>query len=95
MTEPAAGNYYPLTAGMYIQDQRSQLALLTDRAQGELCGVGRQAGYGALDCSSYCPLTCLTGLAATAISTSKQHPTPSCVLSCLQAAPRCAAARWR
>lgn len=35
MTEAAAGNYYPLTAAMHIQDGSRQLALLTDRAQGE------------------------------------------------------------
>ena len=34
MTESVAGNYFPLTAGMYIQDSSRQLALLTDRAQG-------------------------------------------------------------
>lgn len=33
-TEPIAGNYYPLTTGMYIEDERVQLSLLTDRAQG-------------------------------------------------------------
>ncbi|KAL4419672.1 hypothetical protein ABPG75_006770 [Micractinium tetrahymenae] len=33
-TEAAAGNYYPLTAAMYIQDGSRQLAVLTDRAQG-------------------------------------------------------------
>jgi len=38
-TEPVAGNYYPLTAAMYIQDERRQLALLTDRAQGEQQGA--------------------------------------------------------
>jgi hypothetical protein len=34
VTETAAGNYYPLTAAMHIQDDSRQLALLTDRAQG-------------------------------------------------------------
>lgn len=34
VTEPVAGNYYPLTAAMYIQDADRQLAVLTDRAQG-------------------------------------------------------------
>ncbi|KAL3141201.1 hypothetical protein ABBQ38_003541 [Trebouxia sp. C0009 RCD-2024] len=35
VTEPEAGNYYPLTAGAYIQDaSRTELAVLTDRAQG-------------------------------------------------------------
>ncbi|GAB4821252.1 hypothetical protein N2152v2_008298 [Parachlorella kessleri] len=34
VTEPAAGNYYPLTAAMYIQDNKRQVALLTERAQG-------------------------------------------------------------
>lgn len=33
-TEAAAGNYYPLTAAMYIQDGSRQLTVLTDRAQG-------------------------------------------------------------
>lgn len=32
--EPEAGNYYPLTAALAIQDGSRQLALLTDRAQG-------------------------------------------------------------
>ena len=34
--EPIAGNYYPLTAAMYIQDTThdQQLAVLTDRSQG-------------------------------------------------------------
>ncbi len=34
--EPIAGNYYPLTAAMYIQDTANdqQLAVLTDRSQG-------------------------------------------------------------
>ena len=34
--EPIAGNYYPLTAAMYIQDTAhdQQLAVLTDRSQG-------------------------------------------------------------
>ncbi|KAL3162416.1 hypothetical protein ABBQ32_010087 [Trebouxia sp. C0010 RCD-2024] len=35
VTEPEAGNYYPLTAGAYIQDaSQTELAVLTDRAQG-------------------------------------------------------------
>lgn len=37
-TEASAGNYYPLTAAMYIQDGSRQLAVLTDRAQGGCCG---------------------------------------------------------
>jgi len=34
--EPIAGNYYPLTAAMYVQDAAAhkQLAVLTDRSQG-------------------------------------------------------------
>ncbi len=36
ITEQAAGNYYPLTAAMYIQDSTRQVALLTERAQGGL-----------------------------------------------------------
>lgn len=36
MTEPVAGNFFPLTAAMHIQDDSRQLAILTDRAQGEL-----------------------------------------------------------
>ncbi len=35
ITEPVASNYYPLTAAMYIQDSKAQLAVLTDRAQGD------------------------------------------------------------
>ena len=36
MYEPIAGNYYPLTAAMYVQDAAAhkQLAVLTDRSQG-------------------------------------------------------------
>ena len=34
VTEAAAGNYYPLTAAMYIQDSKRQLAVLAERAQG-------------------------------------------------------------
>lgn len=35
VTEPVAGNYYPLTAGMFIEGRAAALSLLTDRAQGE------------------------------------------------------------
>ena len=38
--EAAAGNYYPLTAAMALQDSQRQLALLTERAQGELVALG-------------------------------------------------------
>lgn len=41
--EAAAGNYYPLTAAMAIQDSERQLALLTERAQGELAAGWRMA----------------------------------------------------
>lgn len=35
VTEPVSGNYYPLTAGAYIQESgKAELAVLTDRAQG-------------------------------------------------------------
>jgi alpha-mannosidase len=34
VTEEIAGNYYPITAAAYIQDENMQLAVLTDRAQG-------------------------------------------------------------
>jgi hypothetical protein len=33
-TEAVAGNYYPVTAAAFVQDERAQLAVLTDRAQG-------------------------------------------------------------
>lgn len=42
VTEPAAGNYYPLTAAMYIQDKDRQLAVLTERGQGACWGGGRR-----------------------------------------------------
>ena len=32
--EPMAGNYYPINAAIYIEDQSSSLAVLTDRTQG-------------------------------------------------------------
>ena len=35
VTEEIAGNYYPVTAAAYIQDDDAQFAVLTDRAQGE------------------------------------------------------------
>lgn len=41
-TEAVAGNYYPLTAAMYIQDQQRQLAVLTERAQG---GASLRSGH--------------------------------------------------
>ncbi|KAL4536505.1 hypothetical protein Ndes2437B_g05917 [Nannochloris sp. 'desiccata'] len=34
VTEEIAGNYYPITAAAYIQDENVQFAVLTDRAQG-------------------------------------------------------------
>jgi alpha-mannosidase len=34
VTEDIAGNYYPVTAAAYIQDENTQLVVLTDRAQG-------------------------------------------------------------
>ena len=57
-TEPAAGNYYPLTAAMYLleggdaggaaAEGARQLAVLTDRAQGgcESCVLLKQGGVG-------------------------------------------------
>ena len=33
-TEHAAGNYFPVTTAAFIQDERAQLTLLTDAAQG-------------------------------------------------------------
>ena len=36
VTEPVSGNYYPLTAAMAIRDEARELAILTDRAQGQL-----------------------------------------------------------
>ena len=32
--EPVAGNYYPINAAMYIEDELASLAMLTDRTQG-------------------------------------------------------------
>lgn len=33
-TEPVAGNYFPVSTALFIRDARSQLTVLTDRAQG-------------------------------------------------------------
>ncbi|KAL4856940.1 Alpha-mannosidase [Chlorella vulgaris] len=41
VTEPVAGNYYPVTAAMYVQDAGKQLTVLTDRSQG---GASLQSG---------------------------------------------------
>ena len=50
--EPIAGNYYPLTAAMYIQDTThdQQLAVLTDRSQG---GASLKSGEMEVRISSY------------------------------------------
>ncbi|KAK8472080.1 hypothetical protein PHAVU_002G107300 [Phaseolus vulgaris] len=34
VTEPVAGNYYPLNLGIYIKDNKSELSILVDRATG-------------------------------------------------------------
>nr|XP_016455893.1 PREDICTED: alpha-mannosidase isoform X1 [Nicotiana tabacum] len=34
VTQPVAGNYYPVNLGMYIADNRSELSVLVDRATG-------------------------------------------------------------
>lgn len=34
VTQPAAGNYYPVNLGMYITDNKSELSVLVDRATG-------------------------------------------------------------
>lgn len=44
VTEPVAGNYYPVTAAMYIQDDDRQLTVLTDRAQGGARSAGTPDG---------------------------------------------------
>lgn len=36
VTEPIAGNFYPLTAAAYLRDKTRTLTVLTDRAQGML-----------------------------------------------------------
>ena len=38
VTEPVAGNFYPLTAAVTVQDSTRQLTVLTERAQGEVTG---------------------------------------------------------
>ena len=39
VTEPIAGNFYPLTAAAYIRDDTRTLTVLTDRAQGALRSI--------------------------------------------------------
>lgn len=34
VTEPVTGNYYPVTAAAYVEDEDAQLAVIVDRAQG-------------------------------------------------------------
>merc|ERR1712190_285664 len=34
VTEPVAGNYYPINAAVAIKDSKAQLTILVDRAQG-------------------------------------------------------------
>lgn len=34
VTEPLAGNYYPVTSSIYLKDDTHQLTVLNDRAQG-------------------------------------------------------------
>ncbi|KAK6924503.1 Glycosyl hydrolase family 38, C-terminal [Dillenia turbinata] len=34
VTQPVAGNYYPLNLGMYVMDKKSELSVLVDRAVG-------------------------------------------------------------
>ncbi|KAJ8771037.1 hypothetical protein K2173_023362 [Erythroxylum novogranatense] len=34
VTQPVAGNYYPLNLGMYLRDSKSELSVLVDRATG-------------------------------------------------------------
>ena len=89
-TEAAAGNYYPLTAAMYIQDGSRQLTVLTDRAQGA-CHEGRQAILGIV--TSRC---CMAGRCRCApCFQAFQHSMLPCWLCWPQAAPRCTAGRWR
>lgn len=38
-SEPVAGNYYPVNAAIYMEDEKSSLALLTDRSVGGACLV--------------------------------------------------------
>ncbi|XP_015951770.2 alpha-mannosidase [Arachis duranensis] len=34
VTQPVAGNYYPINLGIYVKDQKSELSVLVDRATG-------------------------------------------------------------
>lgn len=51
ITEPVAGNYYPITAAAYIQDGTRQLALLTERAQGAVAWQRGAVGVGGGICA--------------------------------------------
>ena len=39
VTEPVAGNYYPVNALAYIKDDKAQFTILTDRSEGEQRGT--------------------------------------------------------